>query len=178
MLFSHERYARDGHGRRTASTCVIGPIVRALPGLHLTVSYRPGPSNYLKTTYSYPKAGHSRRAASTNVIGPRVCALWGAIDVSELSCCKLNLHIMLKRRKVTLSPISRSLSLFNHYGLTTMDELNSSFQNHLSIGLTVSGFPLFLRCTQQSTTVDVRRGVHTDNLLPRTNSKLPTVQPL
>ncbi|KAH3882304.1 hypothetical protein DPMN_006239 [Dreissena polymorpha] len=92
MDLSHERYARDTHGRRTtASTSVIGPFVQALPVLHLTVSYRPCPSNYLKTRYSYPKAGHSRRAASTNVIGPWVCALWCAMDVSELSCCKLNL---------------------------------------------------------------------------------------
>ncbi|KAH3751869.1 hypothetical protein DPMN_186448 [Dreissena polymorpha] len=77
MDFSHEMYPRDGHGRRAASTSVIGPIERALPGLHLTVSYRPGPSSDLKTTYSYPKAGHSRRAASTRVIGPWVCVLCG-----------------------------------------------------------------------------------------------------
>ncbi|KAH3822861.1 hypothetical protein DPMN_124653 [Dreissena polymorpha] len=77
MDLSHERYPRDGHGRRAASSSVIGPIVRALPGLHLTLSYRPCPSNDLKTTYSYHKAGHSRRAAPTSVIGPGVCVLWG-----------------------------------------------------------------------------------------------------
>ncbi|KAH3812099.1 hypothetical protein DPMN_140521 [Dreissena polymorpha] len=57
-----------------------GPLLRASSALssgQLTVSYRPCPSNYIKTTYSYPKARHSRRAASMSVIGTWVCALVG-----------------------------------------------------------------------------------------------------
>ncbi|KAH3828354.1 hypothetical protein DPMN_130312 [Dreissena polymorpha] len=91
MDFSHERYPQAGHGRRASSTSIIGPIVRALPGLHLTVSSRPGPNNDLKATYSYPKAvtadGSLRRASSA----PGSVPCGGAMDVSGLSCWKLNL---------------------------------------------------------------------------------------
>ncbi|KAH3772788.1 hypothetical protein DPMN_174134 [Dreissena polymorpha] len=138
MDYSHERFHRAGHGRRAASTIVIGPFVRALLGLPLTVFFRLGLDYDLQTTYSYHKTGHSRRAASTIVIGPWVCALWGAISVNGLPCFKLkhsttptaHYDNMIKRRKSTLSQIQRSLSPCNHYGLTTTDKLNSPFENH------------------------------------------------
>ncbi|KAH3782605.1 hypothetical protein DPMN_160523 [Dreissena polymorpha] len=48
---------RAGHGRRDASASAIGPHVRALLGLHITVTYRPGPSNDLKQPIVTQKQG-------------------------------------------------------------------------------------------------------------------------